>query len=157
MTQLFIVPQQANIPLEDLPWTRCDNQGPVFNEPWEVQAFSLVVGLMEKGYFTRAEWAAALTDAIRDAQQAGDPDTGDTYYFHWVNALEKICLEKGLTNLDEFAVRQADWRQAYLNTPHGKPIELEAAYHAPPWELDDAHAHTHHDHDHDHDHDDHLN
>ena len=72
-----------------------DGQGPnfedpVFSEPWEAQAFALVVALQDRGIFTAAEWADALGAEIRRAQAAGDPDTGDTYYGHWLAALERL-------------------------------------------------------------------
>ena len=34
--------------------------------------------------FTWPEWAATLGDEIKRAQAAGDPDTGETYYRHWL-------------------------------------------------------------------------
>ena len=51
----------------------------------------------------------------------------------------------------EIDTRQEAWRQAYLNTPHGAPVELANAA-CPP---KNAGHHHHHDHDHDHDDDHH--
>ena len=104
-----------------------DEEGPVFKEPWEAQAFALAVRLSEEGYFTWDEWAATLSDEISKARAGGDPDLGDTYYEHWVAALERLCAEKGLVAPDSMEQRREEWRQAYLNTPHGEPIELTAA------------------------------
>ncbi|HKG01270.1 MAG TPA: nitrile hydratase accessory protein, partial [Xanthobacteraceae bacterium] len=67
-----------------------DSDGPVFREPWEAQAFAMALALHERGLFTWPEWAAMLSAEIKRAQQAGDPDTGETYYHHWLNALERI-------------------------------------------------------------------
>jgi nitrile hydratase accessory protein len=75
-------------PACDLPGLPRDDSGPVFKAPWQAQAFALALALHERGAFTWPEWAAALTAAIRRAQAAGDPDTGDTYYQHWLDALE---------------------------------------------------------------------
>src|SRR5712691_6838123 len=72
-----------------------DAEGPVFREPWEAQAFAMAVALNGRGLFTWSEWAATLADEIKRAQAAGDPDTGETYYRHWLNALERIVAEKG--------------------------------------------------------------
>jgi len=105
-----------------------DDEGPVFKEPWEAQAFALAVRLSEEGHFTWDEWATTLSDEISKAQAGGDPDLGDTYYEHWVAALERLCAEKGLVGLDSMEQRKEEWRQAYRNTPHGKPIELSAAF-----------------------------
>ena len=74
-----------------------DADGPVFREPWEAQAFAMVLVLHERGMFTWPEWASTLADEIKRAQAAGDPDTGDTYYQHWLKALERLVAEKGVT------------------------------------------------------------
>ena len=73
-----------------------DADGPVFREPWEAQAFAMTLALHERGLFTWPEWAAALAAEIKRAQGAGDPDTGETYYLHWLAALEKLVAEKGV-------------------------------------------------------------
>jgi nitrile hydratase accessory protein len=101
-----------------------DREVPVFKEPWEAQAFALAVRLSEAGFFTWPEWAAALSEEINNARQRGDPDLGDTYYQHWLNALERMCAQKGLAPLDELRRRKEEWRKAYLHTPHGKSVAL---------------------------------
>lgn len=73
-----------------------DEAGPVFKAPWEALAFSLAVKLHERGLFTWKEWAEALAHEISAAQAAGDPDHGDTYYLHWVKALERLVIGRGL-------------------------------------------------------------
>ena len=73
-----------------------DDDGPVFREPWEAQAFAMALALHERGLFTWTEWAAALADEIKRAQAAGDPDTGETYYRHWLATLERLVAEKGV-------------------------------------------------------------
>ena len=113
--------------MQQFPLQPVDDEGPVFNEPWEAQAFSLVIALHEKGLFSWQEWAAVLSEEILAAQQQGDPDLGNTYYQHWLKALEKISLLKKLSSDHELSERKAQWHSAYINTPHGKPIELSAA------------------------------
>ena len=81
---------------QEVPSIPRDGDGPVFREPWEAQAFALAVTLHERGLFTWKEWAAALAAEIKRAQAAGDPDTGENYYSHWLNALEKLVAEKGV-------------------------------------------------------------
>ena len=112
-------------PGEDLPSLPRDAQGsPVFREPWEAQAFAMAVRLHEAGCFTWTEWAAALAEQIRNAQAAGDPDSGDTYYLHWLAALEHLVAAKGLVTVEELVQRKAAWAEAARVTPHGQPIEL---------------------------------
>jgi nitrile hydratase accessory protein len=97
---------------------------PVFREPWEAQAFAMAVRLHEAGHFTWTEWAERLAREIKRAQAAGDPDRGDTYYRHWLAALEGLVAEKGLVSPDELRGRKTEWDAAARATPHGKPIEL---------------------------------
>ena len=78
-----------------------DAEGPVFREPWEAQAFAMALALHERGLFTWPEWAATLGDEIKRAQAAGDPDTGETYYRHWLAALERLVAEKGIADADD--------------------------------------------------------
>ena len=101
-----------------------DASAPVFNAPWEAQAFAMTLCLHERGVFTWEEWATALSQAIRDAQTDGDPDSGTTYYHHWLTALERITIAKKLVSDALITHRKDLWKQAARLTPHGKPIEL---------------------------------
>ena len=76
--------------------------------------------------FTWTEWAATLGDEIKRAQAAGDPDTGETYYRHWLAALERLVAEKGVTEPRTLARYRDAWDHAADRTPHGAPIELQA-------------------------------
>jgi len=100
-------------------------EGPVFREPWEAQAFALAVSLHERGAFTWTEWATTLGEEIKKAQVAGDPDTGETYYHHWLNTLERIVAAKGLTDAQQLARTRDAWEHACERTSHGTPIELK--------------------------------
>ena len=99
-------------------------EGPVFRAPWEAEAFALALALNERGLFTWKEWAATLGDEIKKAQAAGDPDTGETYYHHWLATLERIVAAKGLADRHELARTRDAWQRAGERTPHGTPIEL---------------------------------
>lgn len=107
-----------------LPELPRDAAGPVFREPWEAQAFAMAVALHERGAFTWSEWAAALAAEIKAAQACGDPDTGETYYRHWLAALERLVAAKALASTAELATRRDQWDRAARATPHGQPIEL---------------------------------
>lgn len=111
--------------LKELPSLPRDEESPVFKEPWEAQAFAITLRLYDGGNFTWPEWAACLAQEIEAAQQAGDPDLGDTYYLHWLKALENIVARKGLLTADELNRRKDAWDRAAHSTPHGEPIELE--------------------------------
>jgi nitrile hydratase accessory protein len=107
-----------------LPGLPRDRAGPVFNEPWEAQAFAMALALHEGGLFTWGEWAATLADEIKAAQAAGDPDSGDTYYRHWLNALERLVAEKKVASGETLTRYRDAWRHAAQRTPHGTPIAL---------------------------------
>ena len=102
-----------------------DDGGPVFREPWEAHAFAMALTLHDRGVFTWSEWAAALASEIKRAQAAGDPDRGDTYYRHWLAALERLVAEKGVTDPASLARYRNAWDHAAERTPHGQPIELQ--------------------------------
>jgi nitrile hydratase accessory protein len=102
-----------------------DDDGPVFRAPWEAQAFAMALSLHEKGLFTWSEWAAMLAGEIKRAQAAGDPDTGETYYRHWLATLESMVAAKGVAAADVLARTRDAWDHAADRTPHGKPIMLK--------------------------------
>ena len=120
-----------------------DNGELVFKEPWEAQAFSLVIVLYESGVFSWDEWSEALSQAIHRGlhpggvndvvQRVGEgpgermgekEERGDSYYQHWLVALEHLAIAKDLSDAGELAQRVQAWREAYLATPHGQPVEL---------------------------------
>jgi nitrile hydratase accessory protein len=111
--------------LDAVPSIPRDTEGPVFREPWEAQAFALTLSLFQQGLFTWKEWTATLVAEINRAQEAGDPDTGETYYHHWLAALEHIVAAKGITDDATLGRYNEAWRRAADRTPHGQPIVLE--------------------------------
>ena len=111
----------------NLPSLPRDQDGPVFNEPWEAQVFALAVHLSETGSFPWSEWVEVFSQEIAAAQAQGGPDLEHTYYQCWLNALERLCATKGLVEPAVIHRRREEWRRAYLNTPHGQPVELSAA------------------------------
>ena len=96
-----------------------DGHEPVFAEPWQAQAFALVVQLHAQGAFTWPDWAAALAETIAAAPHA-------PYYESWVKALERMTESRGLADPAALADRKAAWAEAYRVTPHGRPVELGA-------------------------------
>src|ERR1700761_9415521 len=96
-----VLKQVASVPQE------CGE--PFFREPWEAQAFAMALALHERGLFTWPEWAATLSAEIKRAQEGGDPDTGETYYRHWLNALERLVAEKGVASQETLVRYQNAW------------------------------------------------
>ena len=118
--------QAARAAVDAVPGIPRDDDGPVFREPWEAHAFAMALTLYERGVFTWSEWAAALAEEIARAQDAGDPDTGETYYLHWLATLERLVAAKGVTSTETLHRYRDAWDHACDRTPHGKPIELKA-------------------------------
>jgi nitrile hydratase accessory protein len=106
------------------PIPRAGDGGPVFEAPWEAQAFAMTLALYERGLFSWSEWTAALAREIKTAQRGGDQDSGASYYCHWLAALERLVAEKGIAAEGVLAERRAAWDRAARATPHGQPIVL---------------------------------
>ena len=121
-----IEPEPARRAAEAVPGIPRDETGPVFRAPWEAHAFAIALALHEKGLFAWTEWSAMLGEEIKKARAAGDPDTGETYYYHWLATLERMVAEKGAASTQALAQHYQAWERAMHRTPHGKPIELRA-------------------------------
>ena len=89
------------------------NDERVFAEPWEAQAFALVVALNERGVFSWSEWSEAVAAA---------PEEG--YYERWLATLERLLTERGVADAAALARYRGAWARAAERTPHGTPIEL---------------------------------
>jgi nitrile hydratase accessory protein len=94
-----------------------DEDGPVFAEPWEAQAFAMAVKLHDAEVFTWKEWAETLGAELRS-----EPER--PYYQCWLAALEKLVEVKGLMTAPERRARIEAWDKAARATPHGQPITL---------------------------------
>ncbi len=100
-----------------------------FDAPWHAEVFALAVHLNEGGYFDWPEWAdrfsenLALTKIVKIGVSEG-LDGGDDYYQIWLQTLIELMQEKGLVDAKMLASIETQWREAYLTTPHGKPVHL---------------------------------
>ena len=92
---------------------------PVFEAPWEASLFALALQLSENGLFDWTEWTVTLGEEIRDSG-----DDVSQYYLCWCNALQRILIGSKILSHEEIEIRISEWHDAYLNTPHGKPIKL---------------------------------
>ena len=113
-----------DVDIDTLPALPRDNAGPVFNAPWEAQAFAMAVELHRRGVFTWREWADALAAEIARACEQRDWDDGSHYYERWLAALEKLVAAKNVVREADMARRVDEWDTAARATPHGKPIQL---------------------------------
>jgi len=67
----------------------------------------------------------------REILARGAPDIAQSYYEAVVQALEELTCASGGLTADLLDARTRTWRRAYLNTPHGEPVELSAGEGAP--------------------------
>jgi nitrile hydratase accessory protein len=116
--------ESARAPLDALPGLPRDAEGPVFEEPWQAHAFAMTLSLHERGVFTWPEWSNALAQQIRSAADHDAPNDRETYYRHWLKALEALLAAKGVASIQEQSRFQEAWRRAAQRTPHGAPIVL---------------------------------
>lgn len=99
----------------ELPGPGGDHE-PVFDAPWQAQAFAMAVALRDRGTFDWPELAAALGAELA---------TGRDYWDAWLAALETLVAGHGLTDPAALDERTAAWQRAAAATPHGAPITLD--------------------------------
>ena len=100
-----------------------------FDAPWHAEVFALAVHLNEGGYFDWPEWAGRFGENLAAAKTAKigvveGLDGSDDYYQIWLQTLIELMQEKGLVDAKMLASIKAQWREAYLTTPHGEPVHL---------------------------------
>ena len=114
-----------SVELADLPLLPRDDDGPVFAEPWQAQAFAMVVELTEAGTLTREEWADHLGVVFKEAEARGEYDTGQRYYDHWLTALERVVVEKNLAGWEDLSKEGESIRE---NDHHNREHQLEGGH-----------------------------
>ncbi len=84
--------------LEILPAIPLDEEGAVFDSPWEAKVFAVIVSLHQQGYFEWSEWAATISDEIA-LDKGRERET--PYYELWLRAAERIIESKGICTADD--------------------------------------------------------
>jgi nitrile hydratase accessory protein len=110
-----------------LPGILGDETGHTFDAPWQAQVVALVVQLSKTGHFSWNEWVRVFSQEIARSPSCTGESVNDTYYRQWLDALERIVVEKGLLAPGDAQERASAWCAAYLNTPHGQPVDLAHA------------------------------
>lgn len=107
--------------LAKLPLLPRDQEGPVFVEPWQAQAFAVVAEFVESGQITLKEWADRLGVVFQEAKDSGEYNTGEHYYDYWLTALERLVVEKKLIGWDDLAKERETIRK---NDDHRREDQL---------------------------------
>lgn len=129
---------------------------PSFQKPWHAQALGAVYALLKEGHISNAEWVESFSTVIKAQPQGKGESTEDAYYRQLLTALELLLTRADLVTPGEVDETAEHWRRSYLNTPHGKPIELSRGWPKPEGishgahddHDDDDYDHHHHDHSH---------
>jgi nitrile hydratase accessory protein len=78
----------------------------VFEDAWEGRVFGLATAMHEGRRFEWNEFRDRLIEEIAHADRDGDESS---YYERWLDAFERLLIEKGLLSRDELAARLADF------------------------------------------------
>ena len=97
----------------------------MFDEPWQAQVLGMADILVTAGVISSDAWATALGAELRKGAASKVEDNAENYYRAVLAALQALLYEAGATSREEVDIREDEWRHAYLNTPHGKPVELD--------------------------------
>ena len=95
-----------------------------FDAPWHAELFATTHALARAKVFDWPDWSDHFARALAEADHAGAPKDGSTYYEIWLEALEVFLVQRSLAEPDELARLKKAWTESYLSTPHGAPVEL---------------------------------
>jgi nitrile hydratase accessory protein len=78
----------------------------VFQAPWEGRAFGTAVVLSDRGTYPWTEFSEQLAKEIAVEGADASPET---YYEHWVAALEQLLLDRGIVTTEEIELRHHEY------------------------------------------------
>jgi nitrile hydratase accessory protein len=108
-----------------LPFINTSQEDIVFQSPWHSQLFAITVQLSEQGNFLWTEFAEIFGESLNQARlKIKSLDGNDNYFNCWLNALEKIIVDKNMGSLENLSLLKENWTKAYLATPHGQPVKI---------------------------------
>jgi len=123
------------------PLLNADNE-PAFREGWHAQVLAVANGLITEGHITADQWTQTFATKLRQPNTDAS-DELEAYYRAALSALESLLHADAAVPHHDLDERTELWRRAYLNTPHGQPVEMKAGV------GDVIHQHDHgHDHHH---------
>jgi nitrile hydratase accessory protein len=78
----------------------------VFEDVWEGRVFGLATAMHEGRHFEWDEFRDRLIEEIAHADREGEESS---YYERWLDAFERLLVERGLLSRDEVAARLAEF------------------------------------------------
>jgi nitrile hydratase accessory protein len=79
----------------------------VFTAPWQGRAFGMAVALRQGGRFAWRDFQDRLE---REIAAAGPDDDASLYYEHWLAALERLAVDRGIVDGEELGRRAGEYR-----------------------------------------------
>jgi len=116
-----------------------EDREPAFREGWQAQVLAVANGLISEGHISAGQWTDTFATELRKPDPSAS-DELDAYYRAALCALESLLNAKSAVPSNDLNERTELWRRAYLNTPHGQPVEMEAGM----GEVSVDHHHHHH-------------
>jgi nitrile hydratase accessory protein len=87
-----------------------------FKTQWEGRVFAMAVLLMQQGRYPWQEFNGKFVAEIGAAEREHpDVDTATVYYRHWIRALEKLLLEKGMLTGEQLEIRTGEFGTGQRN------------------------------------------
>jgi len=81
----------------------------VFEADWDKRAFGMALILMEKGLFSFDDFRWRQVSSIAVWDRTHGPDEPYRYWEHWLRALERSVIEKGVLSKEEIDKRAAQY------------------------------------------------
>lgn len=91
---------------EDLPEQAGELQ---FETPWQARAFSLVITMYRQGMLEWSEFQSRLIEEVQDRDH-DDETLESVYYRQWMDAFQKLLVDKGICEPGEIEQRAAEFR-----------------------------------------------
>lgn len=100
----------------EFPFEATNQNESVFQAPWEAHAFALVNQLAAANYCSWSEWTDYLVNEISTVER--EAPGSKTYYEQWVDACEKLLIEKNLLNREAIQTKIAELLSSYSANHH---------------------------------------
>lgn len=86
-----------------------DGEEPTFDSPAQARAFGLVVALSREGAFEWNAFRDELIDRIAGDDGSLETETEQSYYDHWLEAIERLLDENGYVSPAELEERAREF------------------------------------------------
>ena len=103
-----------------------EHGGLCFSEPWHAELLAIAILLCETGRLDKSDLSEVAGKAISDTGSSTGSASGEDAFEAALGKLESVLAENGFADRTEIDSALNEWRQAYLDTPHGDPVKLSA-------------------------------